>query len=321
MFTIPEEIDYENKQNQLSIRSLINQCQNETRTNTFKFLWLDNLIIDDIINGKEDLHIRITPFSHNDLYVSQGLNYSTINASRFYCQYQFIKGQKNFFFKYNCCCCFLGDREDILLMNKLYSYSSQSSIPNVFPYSLVFPIYESLEQIRIEIYFLIVLLIILCFIGTLILFISLKQTFLIVLHFLCLLTSTLTCLYLFNNLTFNFVNILWLYVMPIIYLDIFIHILYKKSNDKWKYNRIIISLIISLNILYLFPIQSYIFQIIRNSLIYQSIICLILINLILPSWFYLFKKINKNDQIIKPIISSIEGNQSLTNGLEINSTI
>jgi hypothetical protein len=206
-------------------------------------------------------------------------------------------------------------------MNNLYTYSSQSSIPNVFPYSLLFPTYESLGQIRIEMYLLIILLIISCFIITLISFISFKKTFLIILHFLSLSTGTLTCLYLFNNLTFNFANILWLYIIPIIYLDTFIHILYKKSNDKWKYNRIIISLIISLSILYLFPIQSYVFQIIRNSLIYQSIICLILINLILPSWFYLFKKINKNDQITKPTISSIEGNQSLTNGLEINSTI
>lgn len=92
MFTIPEEIDYENKENQLSIHDLINQCRNETRTNTFKFLWLDQENINYIINGKENLNIRITMFSHNDLYVLQGVNYSKIMASRFYCQYKLIKG-------------------------------------------------------------------------------------------------------------------------------------------------------------------------------------------------------------------------------------
>jgi len=206
-------------------------------------------------------------------------------------------------------------------MENMYTYSSKSLIPNIFPYSLLFPTYESLRQIRIEIYLLIILLIICCFIITLISFISLKNSLLVIFHFGILLTSTLTCLYLFHNLTFNLTNALWLYIVPIIYLDTFIHISYNKNTEKWKYNRIILSLIFSLCILYFFHIQSYVFQIIHKSLIYQSIICLILINLIIPSWNYLFQLRNKNEKIIKPTITFIEGNQPLTNGFEINRNI
>jgi hypothetical protein len=150
-------------------------------------------------------------------------------------------------------------------------------------------------------------------------FISFKNSLLILSHLIALFTGTLACLYLFHNLTFNFANTLWLYVLPVVFIDVFIHICYEKFHSKWKYNRIIISLIISLIILYIFPIQSYVFQIIRDSLMYQSIICLILINVILPSWFYLFQSISNNEQINKIIQPRIinDGNQSLTNGIEI----
>ncbi len=206
-------------------------------------------------------------------------------------------------------------------MHNMYTYASQNSIPSIFPYSLLFSTYESLEQIRIEIYLLILLLIICTFIGT---FIPLKKSLLTIAHLLALLAGTLTCLYLFHDLTFNFANALWLYVVSILFLDTLIHTCYNKSNSKWKYNRIILSLMISLLVLYLFPIQSYVFQIIRNSLIYQSMICLILINFILPSCYYLFQStMNTNHPINivrQPMITTIDGNQSLTNGIEIKNT-
>jgi hypothetical protein len=94
MFTIPEAINYENERIQLGINSLINQCQNEIRTNTFKLLWLDHENISYITTSHDDLQVRITPFSKNDLIVLQGLNDSIIKASRFYCQYKSIKGKE-----------------------------------------------------------------------------------------------------------------------------------------------------------------------------------------------------------------------------------
>ncbi|CAF5189378.1 unnamed protein product, partial [Rotaria magnacalcarata] len=91
MFTIPEAIDYNNAYTQEAMRNLLEQCVSETRTNTFKLLWLDNENIAEITTGKDNLNYRITPFSKNDLIVSEGQNFSTIQASRFYCQYNSIK--------------------------------------------------------------------------------------------------------------------------------------------------------------------------------------------------------------------------------------
>ena len=150
-------------------------------------------------------------------------------------------------------------------MNNIYGYTSESLIPYVFPYSLIFPSYESLGQIRNEIYLLILLLIICAFLHTLISFLSFRKSLLILSSLLFLITGTFTCLYLFHDLTFNFANTLWLYIIPIVFLDVIIHFSYNQNTDKWKYNRIIISLILSLMVLYLIPIQSYVFQIIRNS--------------------------------------------------------
>ncbi|CAF3017265.1 unnamed protein product [Rotaria sp. Silwood2] len=99
MFTIPQAINYENEQVQLAMRFLLDQCVNETRTNTFKLLWLDYENIPHIVTGQDELQYRITPFSRNDLIVSQGHNHSTIVASRFYCQYKSIKGKKIIFIK------------------------------------------------------------------------------------------------------------------------------------------------------------------------------------------------------------------------------
>ena len=209
-------------------------------------------------------------------------------------------------------------------MNNMYTYTSQSLIPFVFPYSLLFSTYESLEQIRIEMSLLIVLLLACTFIIPLMTWISLRNSLLIFVHLFTILTGTLTCLYFFHDLTFNFANALWLYVIPIVFLDTLIHQTFHQTNAKWNYNRILISLIMSSVVLFLYPIQSYVFRMIRNSLIYQSLICLIVINVILPSWNYLFRSMKSREkisQVIKPTIASIEGNQLLTNGLEINRNI
>ena len=209
-------------------------------------------------------------------------------------------------------------------MNNLYTYTSQSLIPFVFPYSILFPAYESLEQIRVEIFLLIVLFLSSIFIVLLVTFISIRNTLLIVLHFLALFIGTFTYLYLFDHLTLNFANALWLYVSPIVFLDVLIYQSFENDSNKWNSNRMILSLILSLVFLFICPIQSYVFRIIRNSLLYQSILCLLMINVVIPSWNYFFQS-RKNqeqiDQVIKPTISSIEVNQSLTNTLEINSPI
>jgi hypothetical protein len=78
----------------------------------------------------------------------------------------------------------------------------------------------------------------------------------------------------------------------------------------------------SLIILSFFPIETYIFLIIRNSLIYQSVICLILINLILPLWNDIvqtyFKK-NKKEKI--PLATIADTNQSSNTGTEIQNLV
>lgn len=94
MFTIPEAINYENEQVKSAMRSLLDQCQKEKRINSFQLFWLDHENIPSILQGKEDLQLRITPFSQNDLIVEQRLNDSIIKASRFYCQYRSIKGNE-----------------------------------------------------------------------------------------------------------------------------------------------------------------------------------------------------------------------------------
>jgi len=171
----------------------------------------------------------------------------------------------------------------------MYTYAQQSSIPSIFPFSIIFPHFESLAQIRIEVYLLILIMVITTLIITLLICFSFEKTLLIFLHLLILLSGNLACLYLFHNLTFNFANALWLFIVPAIFLDTLIHASFNIKKSKWKYNRVILSLIMSSIVLLLFPIETYVFHIIRNSLFYQSIICLVLINLILPSWHYIIK--------------------------------
>ena len=214
-------------------------------------------------------------------------------------------------------------------MNNLYTYAKQSSIPSIFPYSLVFPHYESLGQIRIEICLLILLLTIGTFILILLMFISLRMALLISLHILLLLTGTFACLYVFHNLSFNFANALWFHLIPIIFLDPIIHASFNIKQFKCKYNRIIFSFIIPLIIFFCLPIETYIYRIICYSLIYQSILCLILINLILPSWFYVIeiilnkenKKNKENKENKENITSTIMPDRTQTAGAEMQNLV
>jgi hypothetical protein len=92
MFVIPQTMNYENKKTQFSMRKILQQCQNEITTNDFKLFWLDEENIKTILYSKDPINFRITPYSQNDLVISQGKNKSIIKASRFYCQFNSIKG-------------------------------------------------------------------------------------------------------------------------------------------------------------------------------------------------------------------------------------
>jgi hypothetical protein len=96
MFVIPQKINYENKKTQFLMRKLLEQCQNEITTNDFKLFWLDQENIQTILYSKDPINLRITPYSQNDLVISQGKNKSSIKASRFYCQYKSIKGKNKY---------------------------------------------------------------------------------------------------------------------------------------------------------------------------------------------------------------------------------
>jgi len=98
MFVIPQKINYENKKTQFLMRKLLQQCQNEITTNDFKLFWLDQENIQTILYSKDPINLRITPYSQNDLVISQGKNKSSIKASRFYCQYKSIKGKNKYYF-------------------------------------------------------------------------------------------------------------------------------------------------------------------------------------------------------------------------------
>jgi hypothetical protein len=94
MFVIPQPINYENKKNQILIRRIVEQCFNETTTNDFKLLWLEQENIKTILTSKDPIPLRLTPYSQNDLIISEGKNKSIIKASRFYCQYTSITGKR-----------------------------------------------------------------------------------------------------------------------------------------------------------------------------------------------------------------------------------
>jgi hypothetical protein len=206
-------------------------------------------------------------------------------------------------------------------MNNMYTYAQRSSIPSIFPYSVVFPHYESLGQIRIEIYLVILFMVIITVLIILLIFFSFEKAFLLFSHLLALLCGSLACLYLFHNLSFNFANALWLYIVPIIFLDTLVHASFNVTKSKWKYNRVIFALIIALIILFFFPVESYVFIIIRNSIFYQSIICLILINLILPSWCYIIETMLKKNKMEKIPSTVIDTNPSLNADTEIENLV
>jgi hypothetical protein len=218
----------------------------------------------------------------------------------------------------------LGDREDIRTMNNINVMTKQSSLPSVFAYSLIFPNYESLAQIRIDMYLLMMITIACVLVLTCLPFVWFQVSLSIVFFFVLVFACTLACLYQFHDLTFNFANSLWLFVLPIICLDTLIHASYTNTYTKWTYNRIVLSLIMSLVILYVNPIQSYVFLIIRNSLMYQSLICLVLVNLLLPACHYLLLKGKQQQQQqqvkttpIHLTTSLPDNNQSLTDAIEI----
>lgn len=208
-------------------------------------------------------------------------------------------------------------------MNHIYADAKQSSLPSVFPYSLIFPSYESLAQIRFDTYLLVLLVIVVPFFLTFISFVWLRVSLSIVFHSLFLLTSTLAVLYQFHRFTFNFANAMWLLILPVLFIETLVHTAFFHRQSRWKYNRVFLSLIISLIILYVYPIQSYVFLTIRNSLMYQSVICLILINFLLPSsHYFLLKSRNAEIAAAKPIQMTTaipEGQQALTTGIEVQS--
>lgn len=178
-------------------------------------------------------------------------------------------------------------------MNNIFTYAKQSSLPSVFAYSLIFPQYESLAQIRFETFLLAFLLVVVPFSLTFFSFISLKISLSLSFHLLFLFTSTLAVLSQIHRLTLNFANAIWLLILPIVFIECFIHSTFSNRKSKWKYNRVFLSLLVPFVGLYVYPLQSYVFIIVRNSLIYQSVIGLILINLTIPSChFFLFKSRN-----------------------------
>ncbi|CAF0973436.1 unnamed protein product [Adineta ricciae] len=310
MFVIPQPINYENKKNQALIRHLLQQCLNEPTTNQFKLLWLDQENIHTILTSKDPMNVRVTPYSQNDIIVSEINNKTVIKASRFYCQYQTSQG----------------DRNDLQTMNNMYTYAKQSSIPSIFPYSFIFAHYESLAQIRTEIYLLMLFVVLTTFVIIFIIFTSFEKGLLLFSHMLALQAGSLTCLYLFHDLTFNFANALWLFIIPIIFCDTLIHASFNITKSKWKYNRVLLSLIISLSIFSLFSIETYIFHIIRLSLLYQTIICFVLINFILPSWHYLIERMFKKAKEEKLTTATataavLESSQPLTASTEIQNLV
>ena len=296
MFVIPPSVNYQKKKNQLAMRRIVQQCLNEKTTSDFHLLWLDQEKIQTILTGKDPLEFRITPYSQNDIMVNEGKNRTTIQATRFYCQYRSYTGKLVESIKRVGYASILGDGNDLRVMDNMYRYAEESSMPSVFPYSIIFSHYESLRQIRFETYLLILILSISTLIVTLLVFFSLVKSLLVFIHLLIVLGGSLTCLYLFHRLTFNFANALWLYIVPVIFVETLLHASFNLSKSKWKYNRVILSLIISLIIFSFFPIETYMFLLIRNSLIYQAILCLIAINLLLPSWNAIRKTCLKKKQ-------------------------
>ena len=95
VFTLPRPVDYHSREVNDSIFALLEQCRSEPRTNAFRMLWLEKENITLITDTNGSMAMRITPYSRNDLVVTQGENRSTIVASRFYCQWNSIQGKRS----------------------------------------------------------------------------------------------------------------------------------------------------------------------------------------------------------------------------------
>ena len=93
MLVVPDPVDYENELVRQGIHRFVQQCRNETMTNDFKLVWLEEENLHSILHEKGPLNTRMTPYSENDLIVSDGQNRSTIVASRVFCQFRGVKGK------------------------------------------------------------------------------------------------------------------------------------------------------------------------------------------------------------------------------------
>lgn len=103
MFVIPETLDYSDKKNQYYIHHIVEQCHNETTTNTFTLLWTEHESVDNLLTSKDPLHFRISPYSQNDIILGEENNKTVIKASRFYCQYKTIRGKLSYYRKFLIC--------------------------------------------------------------------------------------------------------------------------------------------------------------------------------------------------------------------------
>lgn len=204
-------------------------------------------------------------------------------------------------------------------MKNMYTYAKESSIPSVFPYSFIFSHYESLAQIRKEIYLLTLFMAIAAFLIPFAIFASLRRAVLIVSQVLTLQAGSLACLYWLHDLTFNFANVLWLYIVPVIFLDTLIHASWSVTQSKWIYNRVLLALIVSLSISSLFSIETYIFHMIRLSLLYQAGICFVLVNIVLPAWCCLIEKTSTKNRRHEDMTAAqnVESGQPLTGDTEV----
>ena len=197
-------------------------------------------------------------------------------------------------------------------MKNMYQLARESGISSIFPYSLVFPHYEALGQLRVELQLLILIVTLVTLFLSIFVYFSMKKVLLVFAHLLSILSATFAGLYLFHGLTINMANSLWFYFMPTIYIDAILHSTFDVRKSKWIYNRVIFSLIFSLILFSFLPIESYLYEIIYSSLLYQSVLCLIAINLSIPSWFYILDSIKTKKNNEEKRASSVEKEEQKT---------
>lgn len=188
-------------------------------------------------------------------------------------------------------------------MNNMYNLAEQSGLPDLFPYSLVFPHYESLTQIRFELKILISIASVILFLISITFQLRLKKTIFVFFSLISLFTVPIAILQTFQNLTINFASSLWFYLLPMIYLDGLLHFVLNRHQSRWLYNRVALSLLLSLSSYFLLSLETYVYEVIFFSLFYQSILFILLVNVILPSFFRLFSLTNskkkRNEQLLR----------------------